>query len=157
MGLHIHCVFSKLNSWVGLGCYWLALVMWLQGYQSFEIGQLLVPQATQWASGKNSQSHTLTGDRWYQTPDTWHRIRDTWHVTCDTWHLTYYTRLGEHSLKFQGSNFSGFGETLFWRYVHKGSVRSLNYKAVCRTAPATPGLSIRGLVLQYWNSTSRYI
>ena len=35
------------------------------------------------------------------------------------------------------------GETVFWRYFHKGRVIDpINYKGVCRTTPATPGLSL---------------
>ena len=91
------------------------------------------------------------------TPDLWNLICDTWHMTCDTryvthetWHLTHNTWLGEQYLKSQVSKYYHFGEPLFWRYFHKQSVSHLNDKTVCRTAPATLALSIKGLVLSYW-------
>ena len=92
----------------------------------------------------------VTGDTKLVKPDTWHVTHDTWHVTQDTWHLTHNTWLGEQYLKRQVSKYYNFGEPLFWRYFYKRSVSHLNDKAVCRTAPATLGLSIRGLVLSYW-------
>ena len=45
--------------------------------------------------------------------------------------------------KYQLSSSSGLGLTVPWIYFHKPSVTSLNYEAVYRTAPATPGLLIR--------------
>ena len=43
--------------------------------------------------------------------------------------------------KFQLSSSSGLGLTMFWIYFHKPSLNNwINHKAVCRTAPATPGL-----------------
>ena len=67
--------------------------------------------------------------------------RDTWHMTCDTWHMTH---LGGWTFS---QNFSSLALTVcdLWYYediLGKGWVTQLmNHKAVCRTAPATPGLS----------------
>ena len=62
------------------------------------------------------------------THDKWHMTCDIGHMTCDTWLLMW----GEHSLKiskFQLTSFNGLWFIMFWRF-----------EAVCRTAPATPGL-----------------
>ena len=66
-----------------------------------------------------------------------------WHVTHDTWHMT---RLG--GLIFS-QNFSSLALTVcdLWYYEdleeNDESIKELiNYEAVYRTAPATPGLLI---------------
>ena len=85
----------------------------------------------------------VTCDTWHLRPDTWHLTPDTWHMTCVTWH----TRGDEHCVKISGplSSF-GFCVKMSWRFWTKGSLTDwinwlINYEAVCRTAPATPGLS----------------
>ena len=72
----------------------------------------------------------------------WHVTRDTWHVTLDTWHLTCDTWWGVNILStFQLSTSFGLGVMVFLRFWGKGGVNhSISHKAVCRTAPATPGL-----------------
>ena len=67
---------------------------------------------------------------------------DTWHMTHDMWHM-----LGVNILsKFQLPSSYGLGLTVFWRYFGKRLTQwlnqSINYEAVYRTAPATPGLLI---------------
>ena len=77
---------------------------------------------------------------WQVTRDTWQVTRDTWHVTRDRWHMT-------HSVGWTFyKNFSSLALPVWdWQcfeYIStKPSVTHLlNYKAVYRTAPATPGL-----------------
>ena len=63
------------------------------------------------------------------TCDTWHVTRDMQHVTRDKWHVTCDMLLGGNIIsKFQLPS------------------SSINYKGVCRTAPATPGLLTRVVV-----------
>ena len=83
--------------------------------------------------------------KWHVTCDIWHVTRDMWHVTCDMWHVTC---LG--GLTFS-QNFSSLALTVcdLWYYkdiLGKGWLNEsmnewMNDEAVCRTAPATPGLS----------------
>ena len=79
---------------------------------------------------------------WHVTCDRWHVTHDMWHVTRDTWHVTHDTWCGVNILsKFQLSSSNGLGFMMLWISGGKGSVtRSVNDEAVCRTAPATPGL-----------------
>ena len=80
---------------------------------------------------------------WLMTHDTWHVTRDTWHVTRDTWHMT-------HSVEWTFSqNFSSLALAVWdWQcfeYIstnHHLHCYWINDKAVCRTAPITPGLLI---------------
>ena len=79
------------------------------------------------------------------TCDIWHVTRDTCIVTCDMGHMVGVNILS----KFQLPRFYGLGKTVSWRFWTKGSVSYwikllLNYEPVYRTAPATPGLLIRG-------------
>ena len=76
---------------------------------------------------------------------------DMWHVTCDTWHVLtrdtcHMTCLGGWTFS---QNFSSLALTIcdLWYYEdleEKDELmnESINYKAVYRTAPATPGLLI---------------
>ena len=86
----------------------------------------------------------VTRDRWQVTRDTWHMTGDTWHVTCDTWHMT-------HSVGWTFSqNFSSLALPVWdWQcfeYIstnhHSVSylLTLINYEAVYRKAPDTPGL-----------------
>ena len=67
----------------GLASIGWALVMWLQGYQPLERGQLLVSQATQWVFGKDSQSHTLFQNRIINNLD---YINNIWQCLCSFYH-----------------------------------------------------------------------
>ena len=77
------------------------------------------------------------------TRDTWHVTRDTWHVTRDMWHMT-------HGVVWTFSqNFSCLALTVWdlWccEYLEEKAHwmnQWMNDEAVCRTAPATPGLLI---------------
>ena len=73
------------------------------------------------------------------TCDTWHETRDTcdtWHMRHETWHILSKCQLpSSYCLVFM----------IFWRFVRKGWLTEwmngwMNNKAVCRAAPATPGL-----------------
>ena len=76
----------------------------------------------------------------------WHVACEMWHVTCDTWHVTCYIWCVVNFLsKFQLFSFYGLGFKMFWRFWRKGWLTQwtnelMNDEAVCRTAPATPGL-----------------
>ena len=76
---------------------------------------------------------------WHLTGDTWHVTPDMWHVTRGMWHLTH-----GGGLTFS-PNFISLALTVwdFW-YLEDLEEKDwlLNYEAVCRTAPATPGLLI---------------
>ena len=68
----------------------------------------------------------------------------TWHVTCNTWHVTYG---GQWTFS---QNFSSLDLTVWdlWccEYLEEKDrllVRSISDEAVCRTAPATPGVLIK--------------
>ena len=65
-----------------------------------------------------------------------------WHVTCDRWHVTLDTWCGVNILsKYQLSSSNGLEAMMFWISEGKGWLtHSLNDEAVCRRAPATPGL-----------------
>ena len=75
----------------------------------------------------------------------WHVTCDRWHVTCDMWHMTWdmwQVEGGEHSL-------SSLALTAWeWKFVEDLEEKeqwlnqSISDEAVCRTAPATPGLLI---------------
>ena len=79
--------------------------------------------------------------------DQWHMTCDMWHTTCDTQHATHNMRHvvgGEHSLKFQLPSSYGLWFMISWRLGGKGWPtelinESMNYEAVYRTAPGTPG------------------
>ena len=77
-------------------------------------------------------------DMWHMTCDMWHMTYDTWHETHETWHVT---GCGEWTFS---QNFSSLAITicdLLWRFGGKGWLtESVNYKGVCRTAPAIAGL-----------------
>ena len=100
----------------------------------------------------------MTCDRWQVTRDTWHMTRDEWHVTCDMWHMTHDTwwtlcqNVGSLALMV-------WELWCFWRLGGKGLVTHLiSDKAVCRTAPATPGLlninvePAESLAPKHWDS-----
>ena len=72
---------------------------------------------------------------WHMTCDTWHVTRDTWHVTCDMlWGVNILS-------KFQLPSSYCLWFMIFWWFGGKGWLtQSINNEAVCRTAPATPGL-----------------
>ena len=69
---------------------------------------------------------------------------DRWHVICDMWHVVG----GEHSLKILAPYlllFVIYDIMKIWRtrmndWLNQSINQLINYKAVCRTAPATPGL-----------------
>ena len=70
---------------------------------------------------------------------------DTWHVTCDTWHVTrdMWQVWGLNILsKSQLPSSYRLWFMILGRYFRKRMNRLMSDKAVCRTAPATPGLSI---------------
>ena len=89
----------------------------------------------------------MTCDMWHVTRDRWQVTRDTWHVTHDMWHMT-------HGVVWTFSqNFSCLALTVWdlWccEYLEEKADtlnqwinESMNGEAVCRTAPATPGLLI---------------
>ena len=76
----------------------------------------------------------MTCDMWHMTRDMWHVTRDMWHVTCcGGWTFS--------------QNFSSLAFTVcdlrFYEDLEEkahGLTDLINNKAVCRTAPATPGL-----------------
>ena len=82
----------------------------------------------------------------------WHMTHDMWHVTCDTCQMTHdmwhMTGCGGWTCS---QNFSSLDLTVcdLWYYEDLDEKAHgltdlinylINYKAVCRTAPATPGL-----------------
>ena len=80
---------------------------------------------------------------WHVTCDVWHVTCDTWHVTRDMWHVTC---CGGWTFS---QNFSSLALTVcdLWYYEDleekaHSLTHLINYEAVCRTAPATPGLLI---------------
>ena len=91
---------------------------------------------------KKKYIYIKNSDLLYVTCDMWPVTHDIWYVTCDTlWGVNILT-------KFQLPSSYGL-KTVFWKYFHKGSVSLLiNYKGVCRSAPATPGLLIT--TYMYW-------
>ena len=76
---------------------------------------------------------------WHVTHDMQRMTHDTWDVTCDMlWGVSILS-------KIQLPSSYGLGETVFWRYFHKGWISQLvtelmSDKAVSRTTPATPVL-----------------
>ena len=83
-------------------------------------------------------------------PDMWHVTLDTWHVTCDMWHMTCDTWQVGGGEPFS-PNFSSLAHVVWeWRCFEDIFTKDelpnewinelINYKGVCRTAPATPGL-----------------
>ena len=105
----------------------------------------------------------VTCDRWQVKHDMWHAtcdmrqvIHDMLHVTCDTWNMTCDMLWGVNILsKFHlpSSYFLWF--TILWTSRGKGSLTDwMNDEAVCRTAPATPGLLI---ILTKILSLARYV
>ena len=76
----------------------------------------------------------MTGDRWHMTGERWHLTSDTWHMT----HIVGWTF---------SQNVSSLALPVWdWQcfeYIstsHEWVSQSVNYEAVYRTAPATPGL-----------------
>ena len=100
-----------------------------------------------WRKKKCDMWH-VTCDMWHVTCDMWHVTHDTWHVTCDTWrdmlHMTCDMFGGVNILsKFQLLSSYGLWFMILWISGGKGWLtESINYKAVYRTDPATPGLLI---------------
>ena len=78
----------------------------------------------------------------------WHVTCDAWHVTRDTWHMTHDMFGGVNILsKFQLPSSYRLWFMILWRSGGEGSLTQrinewMNYEAVYRTAPATPGLLI---------------
>ena len=100
---------------------------------------------------KEEKKWHVTCDTWQVTGDRWQVTRDTWHVTCDMF--------GEVNIlsKFQLPSSYRLWFMILWRSGGKGSPTELinqlmSNKAVCRTAPATPGLLImtRLFIEQPW-------
>ena len=76
---------------------------------------------------------------WQVTRDRWHMTGDSWYMTRDMWHMTHVNILS----KFQLSRSNGLGFMKLWISGGKGWLTQIiNDEAVCRTAPATPGLLI---------------
>ena len=70
---------------------------------------------------------------------------------CDMWHIA----CGGGWTFSKNFNSNGLGETVIWRYFHKGWLiesvsQSINDEGVGRTAPAPPGLVIMLLEI-VWN------
>ena len=80
---------------------------------------------------------------WHVTCDLPHVTPDMWHVTRDMWHMTH-DRWVEVNLisQFQLPNSYSLWIIMCWRFGGKEwlTTKLINGKAVCRTAPATPGL-----------------
>ena len=73
----------------------------------------------------------------------WHITCETWHITCDTWHVTCDMLWGVNILsKCQLPSSYSLGGKVIWQSEGKYQLFNelINYEAVCRTAPATPGL-----------------
>ena len=85
----------------------------------------------------------MTCDTWHVTHDVWHMICDKWHITCDIWHVTHGGRwtFTKHFRSLANTDRE-------WRCLENLEEKDqsmnqlINYKGVCRTAPATPGLLI---------------
>ena len=76
------------------------------------------------------------------THDSLHVTTDTKHLTCNLWWEVNII------WTFQGLGFYVLGVKVNWRFGGKGSVSLLiNYKGVCKTDLATPGLLITSQVL----------
>ena len=93
--------------------------------------------------GKKKKNKKMTCvDMWHVTLDMWHVTCDTRHVTCDMWHMTCAMFWGVNILsKFQLPSSYVLWFMILWRSGGKGWLNwSVNYEAVNRTAPATPGL-----------------
>ena len=73
---------------------------------------------------------------WNLTWDTWHATPDKWHVTPAIWHMVG----GEHSLKISAPQLLLFGIDNVLKILNERITEWMNFKAVYRTAPATPGL-----------------
>ena len=73
--------------------------------------------------------------------DNWHLTPDTWHITCFTWHTREDDNFEQISspwvLRFECEGVS----KIFEQKDHL-LIEWINYKGVCRTAPATLGLLI---------------
>ena len=88
-------------------------------------------------------------DMWHLTCDTWHVTPDTWHMTPNIWDVSRDTQgVMKIVSKFQLPRSFGLGVKVSWRFWTKGWLaewmnESIIDEAVCRTAPATPGLLIR--------------
>ena len=85
----------------------------------------------------------VTHDRLNVTHDRLNVTHDAWHVTCDMWHMTRDTGYGVNILSIlQLSRSNGLVFMMFWSSGGKGWVTQfMSDKGVCRTGPATPGLS----------------
>ena len=82
-------------------------------------------------------------DMWHVTHDMWHVAFDMWRdMWRETWHMTCDMFGGMNILsKFQLPSSSGLWLMILWISGGKGWFAELiNYEAVYRTAPATPGL-----------------
>ena len=93
-----------------------------------------------WTFSQHFSSLALTVFELEVTCDTWHLISDTWHVTFDTWHMTCVKRRTGGD-----ENFRSLALTVWlWRCLEDSEPKDdwINYKAVCKTALATPGLLI---------------
>ena len=97
---------------------------------------------------KNCGMWLMTFDTWNVTLDMWHMTCDTRHMASDMLHVTCDMLWGVYILLiFQLPRSYGLWFMIFWRFGGNGSPTEwINYKGVCRIAPATPGLLItRGL------------
>ena len=102
----------------------------------------------------------MTCDMWDVTCDMWHVTRDTWHVTCDKWHVWGGWTFSQ--------NFSSLALTVcdLWYYedleekdhwLTQWINELMNDEAVYRTAPATPGLLIRRVDIEYRTKGKNYM
>ena len=75
---------------------------------------------------------------WHMTSDMGHGTHDMWHMTCETHGVLNIVS------KCHVFSSNGLGVMMFWRLGGKGWLSQwINYKVVCRTAKATPGLLTR--------------
>ena len=88
-------------------------------------------------------------DIWQVTGDKWQVTRDMWQVTRDTWRMTPHV---EWTLS---QNFSSIALTVWdlwcFEYLEEKAHRvneSMNDEAVCRKAPATPGLLMTEVIVE---------
>ena len=77
----------------------------------------------------------VTCDPWHLTPDTWHVTQEIWRVSHRGWGTSC------QSLRSLAQTvWKSFKKKKDWEKKDLLLTQLLNYKGVCRTAPATPGL-----------------
>ena len=111
-------------------------ILWEQGKQPRSV-IILITDPPPTSSTTLSPPKKIIKRLWHMKPDTWKLTLDIWHVTHYTWHVTHGG--GEQLL-----NSNSFGFMMSWILGGKGwPTKSINqwisFKAVWRTAPATPG------------------